>query len=77
MLEAAGFIRRVPVPGRRGRAYEVTPDAILRTVAAPAKFQMFREPMDRGLALKWPARPPYRWRPAPPPLPAATWRSEL
>lgn len=52
MLEAAGFIRRVPVSGRRGHAYEVTPDAILRTVAEPAKFRTFRELMDRGLAVK-------------------------
>lgn len=52
MLENSGFVRRVPVPGRRGHAYEVTPDAIVRIAAEPTKFRTFRELMDRGLDLK-------------------------
>ncbi|MEW2381832.1 MarR family transcriptional regulator [Micromonospora sp. NPDC047707] len=51
MLESSGFVRRVAAPGQRGHAYEIVPDAIIRTVAEPTKFRMFRELMDRGLAL--------------------------
>jgi DNA-binding MarR family transcriptional regulator len=51
MLESSGFARRVPVPGQRGHAYEVTPDAIIRITAEPTKFRLFRELMDRGLEI--------------------------
>ena len=48
ILESAGLARRVPMPGRRGTFYEVTPDAIMRA-AGSEKFTQFRELMDRGL----------------------------
>ncbi|MFY1687077.1 GbsR/MarR family transcriptional regulator [Plantactinospora sp. WMMB782] len=51
LLERSGFVRRVPVPGRRGHAYEVAPDAIIRTVVEPTRFRVFRELMDRGVQL--------------------------
>ena len=51
MLENSGFVRRVPIPGQRGHAYEVAPDAIIRSVAEPTKFRVFRELMDRGVTL--------------------------
>ncbi|MFY1672433.1 GbsR/MarR family transcriptional regulator [Plantactinospora sp. WMMB334] len=51
MLERGGFVRRVPVPGRRGHAYEVAPDAIIRSVVEPTRFRMFRELMDRGVTV--------------------------
>jgi DNA-binding MarR family transcriptional regulator len=49
-LEAGGLVRRVAMPGRRGSFYEVTPDAITRAAGAE-KFTVFRELMDRGLAI--------------------------
>jgi hypothetical protein len=33
LLESSGLARRVPVPGHRGHAYEVRPDAIIRIAA--------------------------------------------
>ncbi|MEN3613408.1 MarR family transcriptional regulator [Plantactinospora sp. ZYX-F-223] len=51
LLERSGFVRRVPIPGRRGHAYEVAPDAIIHTVVQPLKFRVFRELMDRGVDL--------------------------
>lgn len=51
LLENTGFVRRVPIPGHRGHAYEMIPDAIIRTAAEPTKFRLFRELMDRGLDL--------------------------
>lgn len=51
MLESSGFARRVPIPGQRGHAYEITPDAIIRITAEPTKFRLFRELMDEGLKL--------------------------
>lgn len=51
MLERSGFARRVPVPGHRGHAYEVQPDAIIRITAEPTRFRIFRELMERGLDL--------------------------
>jgi DNA-binding transcriptional regulator GbsR (MarR family) len=48
MLEASGLVRRVPMPGRRGTFFEMTPDAIMRA-AGSEKFAQFRELMDRGL----------------------------
>jgi DNA-binding MarR family transcriptional regulator len=48
MLEASGVVRRVPMPGRRGTFFEMTPDAMMRA-AGSEKFAQFRELMDRGL----------------------------
>jgi predicted transcriptional regulator len=48
MLENSGFARRVSIPGRRGHAYEVVPDAMLRT-GIEGKIRMFRELMERGV----------------------------
>ena len=48
MLENAGLVRRVPMPGRRGTFYEMTADAIMRA-AGSEKFTAFRKLMDRGL----------------------------
>ncbi|RKN50984.1 GbsR/MarR family transcriptional regulator [Micromonospora endolithica] len=49
MLESSGLARRVPVPGHRGHAYEVRPDAVIRIAADASKFRVFRELMERGL----------------------------
>ncbi|SCL68460.1 MarR family protein [Micromonospora citrea] len=51
MLETSGLARRVPVPGHRGHAYEVRPDAVIRIAADATKFRAFRELMDRGLTV--------------------------
>jgi DNA-binding MarR family transcriptional regulator len=48
MLENTGLVRRVPMPGRRGAFYEMTPDAIMRA-ASSEKYTQFRQLMDRGL----------------------------
>ncbi len=50
MLENAGLIRRVPAPGRRGNAFEMTDDAIMRAVDAK-RFRQFQDMMQRGLDL--------------------------
>jgi DNA-binding MarR family transcriptional regulator len=50
VLENASLVRRVPIPGRRGIAYEMAPDAITQA-AGSDKFRIFRELMDRGLAV--------------------------
>jgi biotin operon repressor len=50
MLETSGLARRVPMPGRRGTFYEMAPDAIMRA-AGSEKFTLFRQLMDRGLAV--------------------------
>lgn len=50
MLEGTGMVRRVPVPGRRGNAYEMTPDAMIRASDA-GRYRVFRELLDRGLKL--------------------------
>jgi DNA-binding transcriptional regulator GbsR (MarR family) len=51
LLERAGLIRRVPVPGQRGRFYEMSPDAVVKIVEGGNRFREFRELMDRGLAV--------------------------
>ncbi|MER6754113.1 MarR family transcriptional regulator [Micromonospora echinofusca] len=51
MLETSGLARRVPVPGHRGHAYEVRPDAIIRIAADAAKFRVFRQLMEQGLTV--------------------------
>jgi hypothetical protein len=50
LLDTGGLIRRVAAPGRRGAYYEMTPDAIIQA-AASNKHRLFRELMERGLAL--------------------------
>lgn len=50
LLEAGNLVRRVPAPGRRGIAYEMSPDAITQA-AGGDKFRIFRELMDRGVAV--------------------------
>lgn len=50
MLEATNLVRRVPTPGRRGIAYEMSPDAITQAVRSD-QFRIFRELMERGLAV--------------------------
>jgi DNA-binding Lrp family transcriptional regulator len=49
MLEKSGLARRVPIPGRRGHAYEMSPEAIIRIAADPTQFRRFRELMEHGL----------------------------
>jgi DNA-binding transcriptional regulator GbsR (MarR family) len=48
MLESSRLVRRVALPGRRGHAYEITPDAFLR-VSDSDSYRVFRELMERGL----------------------------
>jgi DNA-binding transcriptional ArsR family regulator len=51
LLENAGLIRRVAVPGRRGTFYELDPEAIIRVTEEGWNFRAFRELLDRGLRL--------------------------
>lgn len=51
-LESSGLARRVPIPGHRGHAYQIQPDAFIRVAAEPTRFRAFRELMDRGLDLR-------------------------
>ncbi|MFC4105664.1 GbsR/MarR family transcriptional regulator [Micromonospora zhanjiangensis] len=51
LLENVGMVRRVPAPGRRGHAYQVAPDTMMRVAADPTQFRRFRELMDRGVTL--------------------------
>jgi DNA-binding transcriptional regulator GbsR (MarR family) len=50
MLETAGLVRRVPVPGQRGHAYEMVPDAFV-TISKSDSSRVFRDLMQRGLDL--------------------------
>ncbi len=50
MLENAGLIRRVAVPGQRGNAYEMTEDAIIKA-ADTDRYRIFSDLMARGLDL--------------------------
>lgn len=50
MLEATKLIRRVATPGQRGAAYEMAPDAMV-DAAATDTYRLFRELLDRGVAL--------------------------
>lgn len=50
LMESGELIRRVAARGRRGVYYEMTPDALIQA-ASSNKHRMFRELMDRGLAL--------------------------
>jgi hypothetical protein len=50
MLENARLIRRVAVPGKRGKVYEMAADAMTRAVQDD-RVRLMRELMDRGLAV--------------------------
>jgi DNA-binding transcriptional regulator GbsR (MarR family) len=50
LLENARLIRRVAVPGKRGKVYEMTADAMTRAVQDD-RVRIMRELMDRGLAV--------------------------
>ena len=52
MLERSGLARRVALPGRRGHAYEIQPDAMIRaTTAAVPHWRAMADLMRRGLGL--------------------------
>jgi DNA-binding transcriptional ArsR family regulator len=51
LLENAGLLRRVAVPGRRGRFYEMAPDSFMRVVEQGTSFTRMRQLLDRGLAM--------------------------
>jgi DNA-binding transcriptional regulator GbsR (MarR family) len=57
LLENAGMIRRVVAPGQRGKAYEVSPDAIIRAVQ-DNRYQTFLDLLERGLAVVGDERAP-------------------
>ncbi|MFG1608462.1 GbsR/MarR family transcriptional regulator [Actinoplanes sp. NPDC049265] len=48
MLETAGLIHRVAMPGRRGIFFRMAPDALMKATGSE-KFTQFRELMDHGL----------------------------
>lgn len=50
ILEQARLVHRVPTPGR-GHAYEMAPDALVRSIDPADKFRLMRDLMDKGLAL--------------------------
>jgi DNA-binding transcriptional regulator GbsR (MarR family) len=50
MLVTTKLVRRVAVPGRRGHAYELLPDAFLR-VSEMDNYRIFREILERGIDL--------------------------
>jgi len=50
MLETGRLVRRVALPGRRGHAYEMVPDAFMQ-VSESDNFRVFRELMERGLTV--------------------------
>ena len=50
LLENSRLVRRVPTPGRRGIAYEMDPDGMMR-VAESDVYRTFRELMQRGIDL--------------------------
>jgi DNA-binding transcriptional regulator GbsR (MarR family) len=49
MLQAAGLVDRVAVPGRRGDVFELRPDAFYRAHDQLGTMRVFRELMERGL----------------------------
>lgn len=51
MLEASGLIDRVAVPGRRGDFFELRPEAFHQAHDQLGTMRVFRELMDRGLAV--------------------------
>jgi DNA-binding transcriptional regulator GbsR (MarR family) len=59
MLERSGVARRVAAPGRRGHAYEILPDALLRgTTDAVPRWRAMADLMRRGIDLVGPDAPP-------------------
>jgi len=50
MLENAALVRRVAVPGTRGKVYEMTEDAFL-LAARNEQFKVVRKLMDHGVAI--------------------------
>jgi DNA-binding transcriptional regulator GbsR (MarR family) len=51
MLEASGLIDRVAVPGRRGDSFELRPEAFHQAHDQLGTMRIFRDLMDRGLAV--------------------------
>ena len=51
MLQAAGLVDRVAVPGRRGDVFELRPDAFHQAHDQLGTMRIFRELMERGLAV--------------------------
>jgi DNA-binding transcriptional regulator GbsR (MarR family) len=51
MLEAAGLADRIAVPGRRGDAFELRPEAFHQAHDQLGTMRVFRELMERGLAV--------------------------
>jgi DNA-binding transcriptional LysR family regulator len=47
-LEQVGMVRRVPVRGR-GHAYEMLPDALVRTVDARRMYMVIHDVMQKGI----------------------------
>jgi DNA-binding transcriptional regulator GbsR (MarR family) len=50
MLERAGLVHRVPMPGR-GHAYEMAAEGLVRATDPATRFGMLRDVMSRGLAV--------------------------
>jgi DNA-binding transcriptional regulator GbsR (MarR family) len=51
MLEASGLITRIAVPGRRGDVFELPPEAFRRAHDQLGTMRIFRELMEKGLAV--------------------------
>jgi DNA-binding transcriptional regulator GbsR (MarR family) len=51
LLETYGLVKRIAVPGARGDFFEITPDAFSRAHDQLGKARLFRELMERGLAV--------------------------
>jgi DNA-binding transcriptional regulator GbsR (MarR family) len=51
MLEGPGLVRRVPLPGHRGHAYELIPDGMIKATDTGKNYDIMRVLMDKGLAL--------------------------
>ncbi|GAA4205882.1 GbsR/MarR family transcriptional regulator [Actinocatenispora rupis] len=58
MLVRTGIARRVVLPGTRGHAYEITPDAMARATSdAIPQWRSMAELLDRGVDLLGPGTP--------------------
>ncbi len=51
LLELYGLVKRVGVPGARGDFFEIAPDAFSRAHDQVGKARLFRELMEKGLAV--------------------------
>jgi hypothetical protein len=51
ILESWGLLRRIAVPGERGDFFEMSPDAFNRAADQVGKARLFRELMEKGLAV--------------------------